>query len=76
MGSNHHHATSMGNKYEQKLNWIPIRMTDLAAYGFTIKELYFVGVATTKGASGDDKPVNASCMNLLSTIDSSLFTNL
>lgn len=35
----------------------------------TLKELTFIGVATTSGASGESLPANFSCMKRLSTID-------
>lgn len=41
-----------------------------------LKELTFIGVATTSGASGESLTANFSCMKQLSTIDSSFGTIL
>ena len=41
-----------------------------------LKELTFMGVATTRGASGESVTANFSCMKRLSTMDSSLGTIL
>jgi len=50
--------------------WISQRLPDI------LKELTFMGVATTNGASGESLTANLSCMKRLSTIDSSLRTTL
>lgn len=41
-----------------------------------LKELTFMGVAITSGASGEAVTANLSCMNRLSTMESSLGTIL
>lgn len=41
-----------------------------------LMELTFMGVATTSGASGESDTANLSCMNRLSTMDSSFSTIL
>jgi len=41
-----------------------------------LKEVTFIGVATTRGASGESLTANLSCMNRLSIMDSSFSTIL